>query len=132
MIDIPQPFWIAAFGVLLGATVSAIVRKRQDDQAAKIKARAIVGPGAPMSNADARKVVNTNETLQRTVNVLQDCNDAFTRQVTLLEQELQSTKADLAAALGRIGDLEQAIRTMTTVRVNKSRRIAAANADDPA
>jgi hypothetical protein len=133
VIDVPQPYLIAAFGVLFGAFVSTTVSKVRSDRAAKQtiveRAAEIVGTGAPVTAKDALKVVNTNATLQRAVEALQTCNDGLEAELKIVKAELDGTKIDLVAALRRITDLESAIREMTRVRDHKSERIGDANRD---
>jgi gas vesicle protein len=127
--EIPLPIWVAAFGVLFGAIVTAAVTKVRADRATIEAATAISGGKGPMTTGAARKVVNTNAMLKRAVDALQACNDALEEQLGNVKGELEATKNDLTEALRRIGDLEGAIREMTRVRDSKRQRVSDANRD---
>jgi predicted RNase H-like nuclease (RuvC/YqgF family) len=131
-LDIPQSLWVGAFLVLFGAAVTGIVTKVRSDRAADretlAQAEEIAG-GQPMTVKEARKVVSTNTTLQRTVDALQTCNDSLERELKLVNDSLADYKNQLQLALGRIDELEAAIRVMKSIRAVKSRRIAEANQD---
>ena len=132
-LEIPLPFWVAGFSVILGATVTAVVSQRRANKAIIAEATEIKGEGPPPSLADSRAIVGANRTLQRANESLQICNrgleaelvqmrDQFTRDIT-------KAKSDLAAAVARIRKLEGIISDLTTVRDIKRRRVARANRD---
>ena len=121
-LEIPLPFWVAAFSVILGAIVTAAVSKYRADKAIIAEATEIKGEGEPPTLDEAKGIVGANRTLQRANESLQICNRGLEQELTILKNQFAGTKRDLATAVKRIDELETAIRTLRTVG---ARRISA-------
>ncbi len=92
MMDIPQPFLVAAFSVSLGALVTWLVTYHRNANA-RLK--------------EANAAVATNDTLTKTTATQKGLIDS-------LEKELAILRADLAAALSRVSDLERIVGDLET------------------
>ena len=95
-LEIPLPFWVAAFSMMLGAIVTAAVSKYRADKALIAEATEIKGEGEPPTLDEAKGIVGANRTLQRANESLQICNRGLEQELTILKNQFAGTKRDLA------------------------------------
>jgi hypothetical protein len=134
-IDIPQPYLVGAFGIILGAIVTSVVTRRRANRQVVDAAMELSGDGVRRSLEMSQAIVGVNSTLLKANEAFKAAVSGLEEQIKILSRQFEDYKRDASierdSLAAKVEHLEEIIAFSDTVRDIKSRRVAAANENKP-